>query len=69
MGIKKPVPFIFINQFDVITNYGTIEHINDQYHAFKNVHDMCKSGGIMIHNFPPQGHWQNIVGTIILNSL
>ncbi len=57
IDLDKPVPFIFLGQFDVITNYGTIDHVNNQYQVFKNVHDMCKKGGIMIHAFPLKGHW------------
>lgn len=57
IDLDKPVPFIFLNQFDVITNYGTLEHVNNQVQAFKNVHDMCKKDGIMIHVLPPPGNW------------
>jgi hypothetical protein len=47
----------FIPQFDIVTNHGTIEHVNDQYHAFRNMHDLCERGGIMLHAFPVVGHW------------
>jgi len=49
----------FISQFDIVTNYGTLEHVNDQYHAFWNMHDLCVSGGIMLHGFPIVGQWPN----------
>jgi hypothetical protein len=49
----------FIPQFDLVTNYGTIEHVNDQYHAFKNMHDLCVKGGLILHAFPAVGHWPN----------
>ena len=57
IDLDKPVPVIFLNQFNVITNYGTIEHINNQFQVFKNVHDMCKQEGIMIHVLSPTGNW------------
>jgi hypothetical protein len=57
IDLDKPMPFILLNQFDVITNYGTIEHVNNQYQVFTNVHDMCKKGGLVNHIFPPRGHW------------
>jgi hypothetical protein len=47
----------FMPQFDIVTNYGTVEHINDQYHAFKNMHDLCMMGGIMLHALPLVGQW------------
>jgi hypothetical protein len=49
----------FMPQFDIVTNFGTIEHVNNQYHAFKNMHDLCVTGGIMAHAFPVIGHWPN----------
>ena len=50
--LDEPLPEEYTNRFDVVTNYGTIEHINNQYQAFKTVHDSCKVGGLMIHGFP-----------------
>lgn len=57
IDLDKPVPPIFLDRFDVITNYGTIEHVNNQFQVFKNIHDMHKQGGIVIHVLPPTGHW------------
>jgi|TARA_X000000950_G_scaffold218249_1_gene262675 hypothetical protein len=52
--------------FDVITNAGTIEHVEpyeSQYTAFLNVHNSLKIGGIAIHigpdiEFTKKGHCQ-----------
>jgi SAM-dependent methyltransferase len=57
LNLDDPVPFVFVDQFDVITNYGTSEHVNDQYHLFKNAHDMCRVDGIIINIVPREGHW------------
>jgi SAM-dependent methyltransferase len=57
LNLDEPVPFMFIGQFDVVTNYGTSEHVNDQYRLFKNAHDMCRVGGIIINIVPREGHW------------
>jgi len=43
-------------QFDVVTNYGTLEHINEQYGAWKNMHELCVCGGRMFHALPRKGH-------------
>jgi SAM-dependent methyltransferase len=43
------------NYFDIITNSGTLEHVEPrraQYTCFKNVHDCLKVGGIAIHLLP-----------------
>jgi len=57
LNLDDPVPFLFRDQFDVITNYGTSEHVNNQYQVFKNAHDMCKLNGIIINVVPREGHW------------
>lgn len=39
--------------FDLVTNFGTTEHVADgQKHAFANVHYLCRAGGIMCHVVP-----------------
>jgi|TARA_B110000881_G_scaffold127095_1_gene111628 hypothetical protein len=48
----------FQNYFDVITNAGTIEHVEpyeSQHTAFLNVHNSLKTGGIAIHIGPELG--------------
>jgi len=49
-------------QFDVITDFGTTEHIENLedkgfYEAFRNIHNLCKTNGYMIHETPLTGHW------------
>jgi len=46
-------------QFDVITDFGTSEHIADFFMAFKNTDKLCKVGGRMIHILPADNHWPN----------
>jgi hypothetical protein len=50
-----------LDQFDVITNYGTTEHLypfTAQYPTFRNIHDLCRVGGIMVHEVPMSGYWK-----------
>src|ERR1700722_5079885 len=42
-------------KFDVVTNFGTTEHVANQLNAFKTIHDLTAPGGIMIHSVPAQG--------------
>lgn len=42
----------FREQFDLVTNNGTGEHVFNQYMVFKNAHDLCRVGGFMIHVLP-----------------
>ena len=37
-----------LNKFDFTLDIGTVEHIDNQYMAFKNIHDMCKVDDIDI---------------------
>jgi len=51
--LSQPLPEEFHNKFDIITNVGTIEHVeNDQYTAFKNVHMCLKTNGLFMSFMP-----------------
>lgn len=39
-------------QFDLVTNNGTGEHVFNQYAVFKNCHNLCKINGFMVHMLP-----------------
>lgn len=43
------------NRYDLVTNFGTTEHIINQYLAFKTVHEMTKPGGLIYHELPLGG--------------
>lgn len=57
LDLDNPVPKNLCDKFDVVTNYGTTEHVNNQYSVFRNIHSMCKRGGIMLHGVPVVGQW------------
>jgi hypothetical protein len=42
-------------KFQLVTNYGTTEHVTNQLNAFKIIHNLTSHGGIMIHSLPAQG--------------
>jgi SAM-dependent methyltransferase len=42
-------------RFDIVHNAGTLEHIFDIAQAFRNVHNLTKPGGMMIHHAPFTG--------------
>lgn len=57
VDLRSPVT-IFKNKFDVVTNFGTTEHVDGSlYEAFKNIHNLCRKGGLMIHENPKTGNW------------
>lgn len=59
VDLCRPIPKRLLNRFNLITNYGTTEHVNNQYQVFKNIHDMCRLNGIIIHTLPVENHWVN----------
>jgi hypothetical protein len=57
VDLSKPVDPQFRCRFNMVTNYGTTEHVSDQYQVFKNINDMCVLGGVMIHALVLPGNW------------
>jgi hypothetical protein len=49
------VPTEFIGKYDVVTNFGTTEHVANQLQSFKIVHDLATAGGLMLHVLPTSG--------------
>lgn len=56
LDLGQPLPDD-IKEFDVVTNFGCIEHVGNQYEAWQNVHNACRAGGLMIHTLPEEGSW------------
>ena len=50
------VPSELKKRFQLVTNFGTTEHVANQLQAFKIVHDLTARGGVMIHHLPSQGY-------------
>lgn len=44
-------------QFDLVTDFGTCEHISDIYQCFLNIHNLTKVGGTIIHINPKSDNW------------
>ena len=40
------------DKWDIVTNFGTSEHVFNQQAIFKNCHDLTKTGGISLHCLP-----------------
>lgn len=52
LNLDLAVHYGFCEQFDLVTNNGTGEHVFNQYMLFKNAHNLCRPGGFMIHVLP-----------------
>lgn len=58
MDLREPLPDDLMWAFDVVTDFGTTEHVNgDYYQAVKNIHDMTAPEGLIIRENPKTGHW------------
>lgn len=42
---------------DLIIDAGTSEHVAVQYYNWKNLYDVCRVGGYMVHILPKVGYW------------
>ena len=51
----EPTPTKFVGAFDLVLNFGTTEHLLNQYNAFGVVHDSTKVGGHIVHQLPCVG--------------
>lgn len=49
----------FGDQFDLVTNFGTAEHVFAQAEFFANMHELTKLGGLMLHSLPSRGWSQH----------
>ena len=52
---RDDVPLEMRSKFDIVINSGTTEHIANQDHAFRVIHELVKPGGLMIHDVPAGG--------------
>lgn len=44
--------------YDIVNDCGSKEHVaGGLYQPFKNIHEACKIGGVMIHENPKTGNW------------
>jgi hypothetical protein len=44
------------NSFDIVVNFGTTEHLMNQFNSFKVIHEACRPGGYMFHQLPSTGY-------------
>ncbi len=50
--------FELINVADIIVDCGTSEHVDNQYHNFKNQFNILKEGGLVLNILPAKGYWE-----------
>ena len=55
MTLNLSTELIIDKQYDLITNFGTSEHVANQFTCWKNIHSFCKLGGYVISEIPETG--------------
>lgn len=53
---RAALPEEFQKKFDLVLNFGTTEHILNQFNCFKVIHDATKVGGCIFHSLPALGY-------------
>jgi SAM-dependent methyltransferase len=51
LDLNRPIPGS-VGQFDVVTNFGTSEHVFNIGQVFVTIHDLLKPGGVSLHVCP-----------------
>ncbi|WP_284311637.1 class I SAM-dependent methyltransferase [Labrys miyagiensis] len=54
--LNKPIPEALSGRFDMIYDGGTIEHVFDIRSSLRNIFEMLKIGGRIIHSSPSSNH-------------
>jgi hypothetical protein len=49
-------PLVFDQPFDLVTDFGTGEHIFDQAQVWRTLHELTKPGGYLVFDRPAQGY-------------
>jgi len=53
--LNRPLKFV-AERFDLVTDFGTGEHIFDQAQVWRTMHDLTKPGGFIAFDRPAQGY-------------
>ena len=61
LDIRELIPIEEVNpsgrRADMVTNIGTTEHVDPQYHVWKNIVDWIAVGGVLVSSTPLPGDW------------
>lgn len=58
LDLSEKIDEKYFSKFDMVTNYGTTEHVQSQYICWENIFNMLKEGGISLNAIPKKGHWE-----------
>lgn len=56
---RDSLPEELAGRYDAVFNFGTTEHVFNQYNAFKVIHEALKPGGYVFHQLPMTGFFNH----------
>ena len=59
IDLSEPIPSKYHEQFDCVTNFGCMEHIENQVQAWNNFFQLGKVPSWQLHCLPLAGCWPN----------
>ncbi len=54
--LNRPLNPRLHGAFNLVTDFGTGEHVFNQYQVFKTIHDLCAKDGFIVFDRPTQGY-------------
>lgn len=54
LDFRQAIPERMVERYDILTNFGFTEHVDNQFMAWKNINDLIKVGGKIICELPGQ---------------
>ena len=57
LDLSKPLPENFFNAFDIVTNCGTSEHVDNQFECWRNIHNSLKVNGYLLSANPEKNKY------------
>jgi hypothetical protein len=55
LNLQDPGPEL-VGRFDLVTNFGTTEHVINQFRSMQTMHDLARPGGLLYHDLPFSGY-------------
>lgn len=59
LNLSVPLPREYFNQFDIVTNGGTSEHVDNQFECWKNIHKCLKLNGFLLSANPEKYNYND----------
>jgi len=57
IDLRVPIDQSLWEKFEVVTDFGCSEHVENPYEVNRNIHRLARSGGLIIRTVPFTGTW------------